>query len=96
VNKEDAVRLLTRAFGVYLLLWTFDAASHLPAYVLDFVHHMNDYSVLAGNSFWRQYYSILLICALLRVFVLLALAVVFYPSGPAAMRVFAQNATQSQ
>jgi hypothetical protein len=82
MTKRDAVILVSRVIGLYLLIWALDNATYLPAYTFSFAHRINDYSVVLGSSYYRSLYTIELVAAMVRVVGLLIVSAWCFHAGP--------------
>ena len=82
MTKRDAVVLVSRVAGLYLLIWALEGATYLPAYTLSFMHRLNDYSVVLGSSYYRSLYTVELVAAIVRIAGLLIVSAWFFHAGP--------------
>jgi len=82
VTRRDAVILVSRLIGLYLLVWALDNATNLPAYSFSVAHRLGEYSVVLGSSYLRSLDLIELVACMVRVVGLLALSAWFFHAGP--------------
>ena len=82
MTKRDAVVLVSRVIGLYLLIWALDAATYIPGHAFSFAHYRPEYSVVLGGSYLRSLYRIDLVADVVRAIALLAVSALFFHAGP--------------
>jgi hypothetical protein len=86
--KKEMVFLVSRAFALLMIIWTFTEITSLPHNLFSLSEHMKVRSVLAPRDYWTNYYLILTVCNIVRTLVLFFVAVLFWRCGPWVEKLF--------
>lgn len=88
ITKTEFVRILSRAFAVYLLVWGLSDCLTLPELIYSFLKYFEGGSVLARHDYWTNYYLFRVISESIRTVVLLTFSVIFWRNWKTVGRLF--------
>ena len=80
MTKTDFVRILSRAFALYLLVWGLSAGLTLPELIYSFLKYLQASSELARRDYWTTYYLFRVISESIRAVVMLTFSMLFWKS----------------
>jgi hypothetical protein len=92
MSKKELVVLVSRAFALLLITWTFVEVTYIPERVFALSHHIRQTSVLATSlDYGTRYYLLLIGFNVVRTLALFFAALLFWKCGPRVEAIFAQQ-----
>jgi hypothetical protein len=88
MTRKELLLLVSRAFALLLITWTFVEVTYLPEQLFALSHRLSQSSVLLPRDYLSSYYLILTVFLVLRVLALFLAAALFWRCGPRVEAIF--------
>ena len=88
LTKPELVRIVCRAFALYLLLCAIIDFTYYPQYLNSLVHHLQARKTQSDDGYWTRYYLLETASLTVRAFGLLLGGLIFWNPGARILGLF--------
>ena len=81
MTKTEFVRVLSRAFALYLLAGALLECTYLPQFLYSLMHHLSEGRAFVNQSYWRGYYILETSSLVLRIAAMILGVLFFWTAG---------------
>jgi hypothetical protein len=90
MSKKELVLVASRAIALYFVAWALSDITYLPEHLLALSHYRSLRSVLASSDYSANYYLLVTVFGMLRMFALFLAATFFWRCGPRVEGLFSR------